>query len=94
MSLESWGEFVEARKNLERALEIDMKIKDQSIQMWLEISITLGLSFECWGELWKPGSTMSERLALDEKVYGPDNPHLAAYFNNLGGCPSSSREIG
>jgi tetratricopeptide (TPR) repeat protein len=78
------GEFAEAKKCYERALQIDEKVYGPDHPTVATMVNNLGLVLQDLGELQESKKCYERALQIDEKVYGPYHPTVAIRVNNLG----------
>ena len=83
--LKSRAQFVEAKKNYERALAIGEAVYGPDHPDVAICVNNLGGVLKSLGDIEGAKKNYERALAIDEAVYGPDHPDVAIDVNNLGG---------
>lgn len=81
-----WGraQYAEARKALERALNLDETTYGLNHPKVAEVVSNLGVVLQHQGDLVGAHQCVERALRLNEAAFGPNHPNLARSINNLG----------
>ena len=82
--LKGRAEFIKAKKNFERALEIGEKAYGKDHTQVAIYANNLGSVLKDLGDLQGAKKNYERALEIDEKAYGKDHTQVAIDFNNLG----------